>query len=126
MKKLFVSLLCAVMLVTFMPSMAFAAGSGNEARIGTTEYPTLKEALEVGGEVELLKDVEVCSIITVKNDTTLNLKGKIITNKVEKERAFHIEAKNFTINADGGGMIIPESNLNSYGFIKIGNYCERK
>lgn len=122
-KRRFLSVLFALCLgFIFVPSTVFAAEeAGGEASADGIEYATLKEALEAGGNVKLLRDVEVDSIITVTQPTVLDLGNYTITNKVEKERPFHVEADSFTVNADNGGMVIPEENNASYGFIKIIN-----
>ena len=55
-----------------------------EAKIGETFYATLKEALMVGGEVTLLKDVSVNEIIEITQDTTLDLGDFTITDNAAK------------------------------------------
>ena len=91
--------------------------SAYEATANGKTYSTLKEALEAGGEVKLLKDVEVNEIIEIQNDTTLDLGDFTITNNAEK-RPFVVKTENFTIKAKKGGMVIPESNTKSYGFVE--------
>ena len=88
-----------------------------EAKIGETSYITLKEALAVGGEVRLLKDVSVNEIIEITKDTTLDLGDFTITDDAAK-RPFVVHAENFTIKANNGGMVIPESNKEAYGFVE--------
>ena len=88
-----------------------------EAKIGETFYATLKEALMVGGEVTLLKDVSVNEIIEITQDTTLDLGDFTITDNAAK-RPFVVRAENFTIKANNGGMVIPESNNQAYGFVE--------
>lgn len=58
--------------------------SAYEATANGKTYSTLKEALEAGGEVKLLKDVVVNEIIEINNDTTLDLGDFTITNNAEK------------------------------------------
>lgn len=120
-KKVISLLLCIGMCCVIFPTHMLAV-SGNEAKIGETEYATLADALAVGGEVELLKNIEVNSKITVTKNATLNLKGNTITNNVTGDRMLHIKTDNFTLNAEGGKMIIPASNTNSFGFVKIGDF----
>ena len=79
--------------------------SGNEASADGVEYTTLKEALEAGGEVKLLRDVEVNEIIEITKDTTLNLGDFTITDNAAK-RPFVVKTENFTIKANKGGMVI--------------------
>lgn len=109
-------LLAVIMLLAIVPMTAFAAGG--EATANGVEYATLAEAIAQGGEVKLLKNVDVKSIIEINKSTTLDLGDYTITNYVEKERCFHVKADNFTINAGKGGMVIPSSNTHSYGFIR--------
>lgn len=109
-------LLAVIMLLAIVPMTAFAAGG--EATANGVEYATLAEAISQGGEVKLLKNVDVKSIIEINKSTTLDLGDYTITNYVEKERCFHVKADNFTINAGKGGMVIPSSNTHSYGFIR--------
>ncbi|WP_276886053.1 hypothetical protein [Allobaculum stercoricanis] len=93
--------------------------SAYEATANGKTYSTLKEALEAGGEVKLLKDVEVNEIIEINNDTTLDLGDFTITNNVTAARPFNVYANNFTVKANKGGMVIPESNSQSYGFVNM-------
>lgn len=110
-------LLAMVMVIVLMPMTVFAAGG--EASANGIEYPTLAEALEAGGEVKLLRDVEVDSVTEITRSTVLDLGNYTITNKVENERPFHVSAESFTVNASGGGMTIPAENTNALGFIKV-------
>lgn len=121
-KGKFLGILIALcMSLTFMPSAVFAdepaAGGDYEATAGGTAYPTLKEALEAGGEVTLLKNVEVSEVIEITKDTTLNLGDFTITNNVSKDRPLKVTADNFTLRANTGGMLIPETNPAAYGFV---------
>ena len=104
------------------PWTVLAAGSDTtneyEATAGETAYSTLKEALEAGGEVTLLKDVEVSEVIHITKDTTLDLGDFTITNNVTEGRPLNVTTDNFTVRADNGGMIIPGTNTTSYGFIE--------
>lgn len=99
-------------------SQSLEKESSAEALVGGKEYSSLKEALEVGGEVKLLKSVSVNEVITINNDTTLDLGDFIITNNVQLGRPFKVYSENFTIKANKGGMVIPESNKDSYGFVE--------
>ena len=92
--------------------------SSAEATSNGTSYSTLKEALEVGGEVKLLKNVSVNEVITINNNTTLDLADFTIKNNVQSNRPFKVYSEQFTIKANKGGMVIPESNKNSYGFVE--------
>ena len=116
-KKKWLSIfLVMVMAIAMIPSKVFAAGG--EATADGVEYPTLEEALTAGGNVKLLRDVEVNSITNITKSTVLDLGNYTIVNKVEGDRPFHVSAESFTINASGGGMEIPAENTNAFGFVK--------
>lgn len=53
---------------------------GFVARIGATVYKNLQEALNVGGEVVLLKDVDLETMLIVEGKVTLNMNGKRFYN----------------------------------------------
>ena len=110
-------LISAVIMMGLIPTIVFAAGA--EASANGVEYPTLQEALAAGGNIKLLQNVTVDSVITINKSVTLDLGDYTITNNVQKDRPFHVSADNFTVNADKGGMIIPQSNTGAYGFIKV-------
>ena len=116
-KKWLSVLIAAVMTIALLPAAAFAAGG--EASADGVEYATLAEALEAGGNVELLRDVEVSSTITVTKPTVLNLGSYTITNRVEDERPICVDTQSFTVNGGSGGMEIPAENTNALGFIKV-------
>ena len=98
---------------------SFEKESAHEATANGKSYATLKEALKAGGEVKLLKNVTVDEIIEIQNDTTLDLGDFTITNNVTTARPFNVYANNFTVKANKGGMVIPESNSESYGFVNM-------
>ena len=58
-------------------------------------------------------------VIEIQNDTTLDLGDFTITNNVTAARPFNVYANNFTVKANKGGMVIPESNSQSYGFVNM-------
>ena len=117
-KRSFLIVLFTLCLVfTFVPSTVFAAGG--EASADGIEYATLKEALEAGGDVKLLRNVEVNSVITITNPTVLDLGDYTITNNVEEDRPFYVDTDSFSVNADKGGMVIPSANTEALGFIKV-------
>lgn len=53
------------------------------AQIGNVNYLTLAEAIAVGGEVKLLKDVVISEQLKVTKDLVLDLNGKTISNVVD-------------------------------------------
>ncbi len=99
MKKILVSLLCVAMMVTFMPSMAFAdsiaitessttelqndsnGGNNDVAQVGENKYSTLQEAFDAvpnGVETEVLL---LTNLVYGGTDvTTVTAEKKIIFN----------------------------------------------
>ena len=108
MKKLLTSLLCVMMVVCFMPAMAWA-DAGEEtntdsqnpaAVIGTTSYDTLQAAVNEGGEVTLLRDVQ--EAITVPEGVTVTL--DLGDYKIEATGA-HAITNNGTLTIKGTGTV---------------------
>jgi uncharacterized repeat protein (TIGR02543 family) len=94
------------------------------ASVNGTYYETLAEAFEKapeGASIVLLNDTAENSVINVDKSLTLVLNGHVITNNVSKERLFNVTGASFTVDAtvEGSAMTIPESNADSYGFVKI-------
>lgn len=83
------------------------------------EYPTLEEALEIGGEITLLEDVTLDTVTIVTEPTFLNLNGHTIYTEVQGDLPIHVDTDSFIINADGGDFSVAEGNTGSFGFIKI-------
>lgn len=112
---------------------------GFVARIGTTGYKNLQDALNVGGEVILLADIiitpkgegtgtELIPQMNVAHDTVLNLNGKSIAldSKVAEESLAYTPAlmevtNQATLTINGEGTINAEAgNNNSYGVSILG------
>lgn len=55
--------------------------SNHVAQIGDTKYVTLADAVAVGGDIKLLKDVTLTSGLEIKKDITLDLNGKTLVRK---------------------------------------------
>lgn len=55
--------------------------SNHVAQIGDTKYVTLADAVAVGGDIKLLKDVTLTSGLEIKKDITLDLNGKTLERK---------------------------------------------
>ena len=87
------------------------------------QYASLAEAVtaaKAGTTVKLLSDISVSGVIDITKDLTLDLNGKTITVETQNGRPFDIKsAISFTVEANGGGMIIPTSNQNCYGLFKV-------
>lgn len=86
-KKLLAVLLSLCMVVSFIPTTAFAAGeTSNVAKIGTVEYATLGEAVaavatnsETPTTITLLRDAEGCGIIVDKKNIIFDFNGHSYT-----------------------------------------------
>ena len=77
MRKIFISFLCVIMVMVFMPTMVFAE-EGNVAKVDDTEYTTLAaavEAAEDGDAIELLANAEAAGIKIEDKSLTFNLNG---------------------------------------------------
>ena len=94
------------------------------AAIGGTTYDTLEAAFVAAQDeqtIDLLEDTAVSSVINVTANVTLVLNGHTITNNVEYDRLFNATSSGFTVDGTTAGseMVIPETNKQSYGFIKV-------
>ena len=76
------------------------------AKVGNTEYTTLAEAVAVGGNVKLLKDVTLSAALTIDKDVTLTADAPVTINTGSVEDAFQVVSggtltlgANVTINA---------------------------
>jgi len=83
LKKLLATVLTMAMVATVLPVTAFAAE--NEAKVGTTEFPTLEEAAaaaQSGNTITLLTDAELTEALTLPAGITLNGNGKQINGTI--------------------------------------------
>ncbi len=117
-KTLPLKLVCGFALL----SLSAASYGAEVAKVGETSYETLSEAFEAAlaaspTTVTLLSDAAVESMIPVTADLTLDLNGHTITNNVSANRLFRVSGVTFTIEGNGGKVITPSDNTNSYGFI---------
>lgn len=55
--------------------------SNHVAQIGDTKYVTLADAVAVGGDIKLLKDVTLTRGLAINKDITLDLNGKTLVRK---------------------------------------------
>ena len=100
--------------------MVLPADTDAVAAIGSTTYTSLEDAFaaaQEGDTVSLFKDVTVSSMIPVTTSVSLNLNGHTITNDVTANRLFRLSDVTFTINGDGGSVVTPSTNTQSYGFV---------
>lgn len=116
MKKRFLaSLLALGMLLTMVTGAAWAVdGDGaNEAKIGSTEYLTLQEAIQAaqaGGTITLLKDVSAQDDATWEN-VNIDLAGHTITVPTGK----NLEITGGTFTSDGYNFLNIEGTANISG-----------
>ncbi len=124
MKKILATILALVMALGLC-TVGWADGSVEATgEDGTAaQYASLAEAVtaaKAGTTVKLLSDISVSGVINITKDLTLDLNGKTITVETQNGRPFDIiSAVSFTVEANGGGMIIPTSNQNCYGLFKV-------
>ncbi len=124
MKKLLATILALVMALGLCATV-WAGGSVEVAgEDGTaTQYASLAEAVtaaEAGTTVKLLSDISVSGVIEITKDLTLDLNGKVITVETQKGRPFNIkEPISFTVDANGGGMTIPDTNTECWGLFDL-------
>lgn len=74
MKKLLISILSVILLVSMSTTNIFAAG--NEAKIGSYEYPTLQQAIDAvnnGEEIIVIDNIVCGTSITINNGKTFTI-----------------------------------------------------
>lgn len=85
MKKVTSILMAFVLMLTLIPTAwaeGKSAGTGTGvAMIGDATYETLADAVAVGGDIKLLKDVTLTRGLAIKKDITLDLNGKTLVRK---------------------------------------------
>ena len=133
MKKFFITLMCIIMVVCFMPTVAMAeTGSGAAAKIGETEYDTLQAAVDVavdGQTITLLKAVEGSITIPQGKKMILDLNGQVITDDGTTIK----NNGNLTIkDTAGNGKVVSNTNVtvaagdNSVTTIESGTFEARE
>ncbi|MBO5732191.1 MAG: hypothetical protein J6R38_01040 [Alistipes sp.] len=88
------------------------------AKIGETEYATLQEAFNVGGNITLLRNVTVAETVTLAEgkSVTLDLNGKTISHSdVENKYAFNNHGTLIIKDSKDGGSINARGIYNGYG-----------
>ena len=76
------------------------------AQIGEQGYETLEEAIAAGGEVVLLKDIEITTSIRLSNTVTVDLNGKKLTGPDDGKAnwyAFIVDGGDLTLKDSVGG-----------------------
>ena len=89
-KRFFASVLSLVMLLSLLPTAAFAADGDNVAKIGNTEYATLKLAVDAatnGAEIILLRDVTDGDGVIVPSGKNITINFAGFTYTVTKNLA---------------------------------------
>ena len=110
MKKLLATILALVMAIG-VTTTAWAEGesaTANGAKIGTTEYATLAEAIEAaqaGETIVLLADAAINSNTQITKDVAIDLNGNTVTvTTVGTQNAFEVQnGATFTIKDSGTG-----------------------
>ena len=125
MKKLLITFLSVIMVMVFMPTMAFAAND-NVAKIGDKEYATLAAAVEEaedGDTIELLNDTTANDIRLTKS-LTFNLNGKTITGTSDATRVFLVQNKKVSATFNGGVIEVTNVAGNGLGIATQGGKLE--
>lgn len=91
------------------------------AQIGDTKYVTLADAVAVGGDIKLLKDVAMDSTLALNKDMTLDLNGHKITNGSSLKTADYLikitKEANVSIVGNKEGSAIADARNNKTGTI---------
>ncbi len=107
-RKWFVCLLTVMMVLTMMPTMAFAQ-TGNVCQIdGKSAYTSLEAALEAADEGDTIRLTQSFSLeanVSVKKDVTLDLNGQTLTTG------------SFTIKIAGGDLTVQDKSESADGKI---------
>jgi len=122
MKKLLVTLMCIIMVVAMVPTMAFAATE-------VADETAFRNAVAAGGEITLTGDITLTSAITIDKDTILNLNGHKLTTADHTNYGILVK-DDFTINGEGdvviGGLYGIGVSTSSVGVLTIngGNFVQ--
>ena len=123
MKKILITFLCAIMVMVFMPTMAFAAE--NVAKIGDTEYVTLAEAVSKaknGDTIELLADAEA-SGIKFEKSLTFNLNDHTIKGTEGSSYLLSPWGVGNNVTFNNGVMEVVNQTPGSMGVQIVGSNC---
>lgn len=113
-------LLAAVMVLTMVPTMAFAA-DGNVAKIGDVEYATIEEAIahaQNDDTIELLSDVTLTAAIKLDKPLTFNLNEHTITGAAGASYVFSPWAVDTVFN--NGKIVTTNPNPGSQAIQAVG------
>ena len=128
MKKFLAALLCVMMVVVLMPTMAFADGEGDSEAVAqvsagetTQTYTTLAEAIQslegMSGTITLLDDVEGQGVFS-SGTVTLDLAGhQIISTSVNNQEYLG------TITVKGGSLTINDTSSEKSGAVRGGMFA---
>ena len=125
MRKIFVSFLCVIMVMVFMPTMVFAA-EGNVAKVGDTEYATLAAAVEAAKDdetIELLADAEAAGIEIEDKSLTFNLNGYTIKGTTDASYLFSPWGNETTTVFNGGTLEVVRQVSGSMAVQVVGGTC---
>ena len=126
MKKTMAMLLALLLVAVMLPVMAMAEGA-NVAKIGETEYPTLKEAFDAVQEGQIIEVMRDCSGNGIKvqsgkkftvdfNNCTYNIDGETVGSTGTETNGFQL-LKDSTITFKNGKLTSTKAK------ILIQNYC---
>ena len=128
MKKSILALLLAVLMVASLLPAAAMADEGNVAKIGDKEYATLAqavaEATEDNNSIELLKDVELSSTLSISKTVELDLGG--FTLSFDKGNVISISASSEPVSVTiSNGTVLMDAASNNYSnaAINVAHNC---
>lgn len=79
----------------------------------------LARAIALGGEIVLTKGIEIAQLIDVNKDIVIDLGGNTLSTLVEGGRPLNIRKDGTSLAIKNGNLVIPESNIKSYGFVNV-------
>lgn len=78
-----------------------------------------KAALANGGNIKLMADMPIDELITISNNTAINLNGHTLSVTSGAGRPLGV-GENVTLTINDGNIVIPETNIYTYGIISLG------
>lgn len=87
------------------------------SKVATAE--AFAKAVSAGGEIVLIDDIDLNQLIYINKDIVINLNEHVINILLENGRPLNVNSENVSVTIENGDVVIPESNIRSYGFIRI-------
>jgi len=105
--KLLSLILAVAMVVGMLPAAIAAEEPQNSTATEVATFAELQAALNSGGNITLMADIELTDTLTVPADATvtLNLNGKTISQTKECTASYEMIANNGSLTITGNGKI---------------------